>query len=115
MALIFLGIEVFTVLSVGPNAGGGVAHLGGAAAGFLLTRYPGLLAWADRLPGGGTLQRLAQKRQMMAANRRRQRNDALDAEVDRILAKVKAHGMHHLTSGEKRTLQRATERHRDAG
>jgi Zn-dependent protease len=34
------------------------------------------------------------------------------AEIDQILAKVSAHGMHSLTSGEKRALQKATERQR---
>jgi membrane associated rhomboid family serine protease len=114
LALVMLGIAVCVVLFSGSNAGGQAAHLGGAAVGFLLIRRPRLLAWADAMPTG-TFQKLAQKRQSLAARRRREQDQALDAEVDRILAKVKAHGLHHLTAGEKRTLQRATERHRDAG
>ena len=34
------------------------------------------------------------------------------AQIDQILAKVSAQGMHSLTSGEKRALQKATERQR---
>jgi membrane associated rhomboid family serine protease len=113
MALVMLAIAVFSVL-FGHNAGGEASHLGGAAVGFLLIRRPRLLAWADRLPTD-PWQRLHARRQALAAQHRRDKDQALDAEVDRILAKVKERGMHHLTSGEKRTLQRATERHRHAG
>ncbi len=37
------------------------------------------------------------------------------AEVDRILDKVRDHGLHSLTRNEKKTLQRATEKQRRAG
>jgi hypothetical protein len=39
----------------------------------------------------------------------------LQAEVDRILDKVRASGLHSLSRGEKKTLQRATEEQRRAG
>lgn len=43
------------------------------------------------------------------------RQNKLDSEVDRILSKVKERGLQSLTEGEKRTLQRATDRQRRAG
>ncbi|MEE9211236.1 MAG: DUF6576 domain-containing protein, partial [Phycisphaeraceae bacterium] len=47
---------------------------------------------------------------------RRHRSDARrNTQVDRILDKVKQHGMHSLTDREKRMLQEATERRRRAG
>jgi len=53
LALILLGVAAFTVLSNGNNAGGEAAHLGGAAAGFLLIKYPQLLNFADFRRGPG--------------------------------------------------------------
>jgi membrane associated rhomboid family serine protease len=47
MAWILLAIAAYTVLSNGDNAGGQAAHLGGAAMGFLLIKYPRILSFAD--------------------------------------------------------------------
>jgi membrane associated rhomboid family serine protease len=53
MAMIYIGIAAFIVLSMGRdgagNAGGEAAHLGGALVGYLLIRSPHQLAFADRL------------------------------------------------------------------
>ena len=40
LALLMLGLALWVVLRNGPNAGGQAAHLGGAAVGALLIRYP---------------------------------------------------------------------------
>ncbi len=45
----FLGIAFLTVWTAGPNAGGEAAHLGGAAAGFLLIKN---VTWFKRVAGG---------------------------------------------------------------
>jgi membrane associated rhomboid family serine protease len=45
MALVLLAIAAYTVIFQGNNAGGEAAHLGGAALGFLLIRYPKLLGF----------------------------------------------------------------------
>jgi hypothetical protein len=47
MALILLGLALFTILFNEKNAGGEAAHLGGAAVGFLLIKNPDLLNWAN--------------------------------------------------------------------
>jgi membrane associated rhomboid family serine protease len=44
LALILVGWATYVALQNGPNAGGQAAHLGGAALGFLLIRYPQILA-----------------------------------------------------------------------
>lgn len=112
MALLFLGLAALSLIAGSRNAGGEAAHLGGAALGFLLVRTPALLNWADRLrlprrePGLRFKRRL--DRQAQAAARE-------EAEVDRILAKVREHGLQSLTRAEQRTLRRATERQRRAG
>ena len=117
MALIFLGIAFFSILIGGRNAGGQVAHLGGAAMGYVLIRYPGFIAWADRLNagsrrGGPSLKQRVQKVQQQRASQQRMKDQQ---EVDRILAKVRDHGLHSLTQSEQRTLQRETQRQQRGG
>jgi hypothetical protein len=43
MALVLLAVAAYTVIFQGHNAGGEAAHLGGAALGFVLIKYPRLL------------------------------------------------------------------------
>ena len=110
-----LAISVYTVTArggmIGANAGGEAAHLGGAALGFLLVKKPKLLDWAGSLSTNTVRQTLDQKQ----AQRRRQREQADQAEVDRILDKVRDQGIQSLTTKEKKTLQQATDRQRRAG
>jgi hypothetical protein len=47
MAWALLAIAAYTVLTNGNNAGGEAAHLGGAAAGFLLIKNPQILNFAN--------------------------------------------------------------------
>jgi membrane associated rhomboid family serine protease len=47
MAWIMLGIAAYTVVTNGGNAGGEAAHLGGAAAGFALIKYPQVLNFVN--------------------------------------------------------------------
>ena len=117
MALIFLGIALFSILVGSRNAGGQVAHLGGAAMGYVLIRYPGFIAWADRLGtgskrGGTSLRERVQKVQQQRASESRRKDEQ---EVDRILAKVRDHGLHSLSQSERRILQRETERQQRGG
>jgi membrane associated rhomboid family serine protease len=51
LAWLFIAYAVFTVLFRGSNAGGEAAHLGGAAVGWVLMRYPWLverIAWMGK-------------------------------------------------------------------
>jgi membrane associated rhomboid family serine protease len=108
LALVFLGIAALSVLAGSANAGGEATHLGGALMGFLLTRYPASLRWADRISPAAIQAGVNDKRWQRKLDRQRQD----EAELDRILAKVKEHGLHALSATEKRKLQRATDRRR---
>jgi len=47
--------------------------------------------------------------------RKQKQRDAREAELDRVLAKVKDQGLHSLTRKEKKVLQRATDDRRGGG
>lgn len=110
MAIVFLVIAFLSLMAGSANAGGEAAHLGGAALGYLLVRKPRLLDWADRfsptaIQAGYTKGRF---------ERRRRKQRVSDAEVDRILAKVRDKGLQSLSRREKKALAEATERQRRA-
>ncbi len=108
MALVFLGIAVLSVLAGAQNAGGEAAHLGGAALGFVFASKPVLLAWADRVsPDTFKVKVVTAKK-----DKAEKRIESSEAEIDRILAKVSEQGLQSLTSKEKKTLNRETERKR---
>jgi membrane associated rhomboid family serine protease len=134
----WLAIGYIAVLTFGLMSGGGnrvthLAHLGGAVAGFVLIKMPWLLAWARHIPIGSASGHLtspsggkkgngegffARRANQAAQNAARSKREALErdeAEVNRILDKVKAEGMYTLTDKEKATLQRATDRQRGQG
>lgn len=109
LAMLALGIAVLAVLTgLGGNAGGEAGHLGGAALGYLLMRRPGLLAWAGtgrpevEISVPRAFRRSADSRPQAPPDPRQA------AEVDRILDKISAEGMHSLTRGERKTLARAS-------
>jgi membrane associated rhomboid family serine protease len=93
-------IAVATLLMQGNNAGGEAAHLGGALAGFWFIRRPHQLhGFFDFLGRADPTSRSARKRRAEA------RKATDDAEIDRILAKIRAQGMQSLDEREKRTLR----------
>ncbi|MEM9884229.1 MAG: rhomboid family intramembrane serine protease [Planctomycetota bacterium] len=108
-----LFIAAYVVLAQGAtpnaNAGGEAAHLGGALLGFVLVKNAGLLNWADRVDTAA-VSPAAVKGKVEAGRfeRKRKQEEALEAEVDRILAKVADRGLASLTSKEKKTLNDAT-------
>jgi membrane associated rhomboid family serine protease len=106
MALIFLGLAAVSVIAGSANAGGEAAHLGGALLGFIFAKQPSLLNWADRVSPAAIQGGVNEGRY----RRKVEKEQATEAEVDRILAKVQAKGLQSLTRGEKKTLNRATER-----
>ncbi|MFC1764615.1 rhomboid family intramembrane serine protease [Planctomycetota bacterium] len=99
LALILIGYAVLTIMQGqrGQNAGGEAAHLGGMVAGaaYVLSQ-----SWRKRM--FGNLQQRRTQQQFV-------RQQDLQAEVDRVLAKVHEHGIHSLTRQEKLTLKQATE------
>ncbi|MGN0048057.1 MAG: rhomboid family intramembrane serine protease [Bacteroides sp.] len=122
LALIVIGLDLLFVTS--SNAGGHIAHLGGALAGLWfaasLNKGHDTTAWINRLidilssifsqrprrpkmtvhPGGG-------RRQEYDYNARKK---AQNDEIDRILDKLKQSGYDSLTADEKRSLFDASKR-----
>ena len=99
-----VAIALLTVFFGWANAGGEAAHIGGALAGYFLIRNPGHLhGFFDFLGQFDPTSRVAKAR---AASRRA----GGSAEIDRILDKIKAQGLHSLTDAEKRALQEASRR-----
>lgn len=94
----YVAIAAWNLLMGGHNAGGDAAHVGGAIAGYFFIRNAHLLRdffdfFGERKPPPAPTD---------------------GAEVDRILAKVKAMGLDSLTPGERRVLHRATVQRRRA-
>lgn len=108
LATVFLGIAFLSLVAGSANAGGEAAHLGGAALAYLLIKKPMLLNWADRFSPAAIQEGWSRGRW----ERKQQQAAATEAEVDRILDKVKQHGLQSLTRKEKKTLQRATQQRR---
>ncbi|MCP4711035.1 MAG: rhomboid family intramembrane serine protease [Planctomycetes bacterium] len=96
LILVITVLYTLNILRGGSNAGGDLCHLGGMATGFV---------W---LLGRGHFNSLWQKQQQGAFRRKQEDEAKLQFEVDRILAKVKEHGMQSLTRKEQDTLRRAT-------
>lgn len=107
MAAVFVGIAMLALISGSHNAGGEAAHLGGAAIGWLLIRKPSWLDFADRFS--------AEKLQKSRRDKQNRQTQREDAEIDRILDKVRDKGLASLSSREKKLLQKATDRQRRAG
>ncbi|WP_428389418.1 rhomboid family intramembrane serine protease [Mucisphaera sp.] len=111
MALIFLGIAALSVLAGAQNDGGEAAHLGGALLGFFLIKNPGWLGFADGLSMSSPRELINRKLSQIQADQLAKDQ----AEVDRILDKVRDKGIQSLTRSERKTLQRDTDRKRRAG
>lgn len=111
MALLFMGLAFLSVMAGTPNAGGDAAHLGGALLGFILIKNARWLNWADRLSPSAIQDGVNKGR----FERKRRREVADQAEVGRILDKVRDKGLASLTRKEKNTLNEETERQNRAG
>jgi len=103
-ALALIGIAVLTLLQNGQNAGGEAAHLGGAIAGWWIAQRPHLLD--DFFP---FFHRFDGRR---APRPQKQRAATSDAEIDRILDKVREGGLGSLSDRERDALRNATDEHR---
>jgi len=111
LALVLIGIALFRVMVGGPNDGGEAAHLGGALLGFLLVKNPGWLNFADRFSPSSVQSGINTGR----FERKRKKDLAERAEIDRILDKVRDQGLASLTRKEKKALTEETERRNQAG
>jgi membrane associated rhomboid family serine protease len=108
-ALVLIGVSVFTLVKNGNNAGGEAAHLGGAIAGWWIAQRPHLLD--DFFPffhriDGRRAQRPARGKSVVQAR------GVSEAEIDRILDKVRERGLASLTDAERDALRNATNQQR---
>lgn len=105
LAYVYLAIAFLNLFFGGNNAGGDAAHVGGAIAGFVLIRHPHLLRDFFDIFGDSRKSGKASRRAAKSADADRA---AREAEIDRVLAKVRDKGLPSLTNREKRLLQDAT-------
>ncbi len=110
LVLVILGIAVLSVIFGWDNAGGQLAHLGGAALGYLLIKNVAWLNFANMGLGRGPRASSPD----WTARRRREETSRRQEEqaVDDILRKVKDQGLQSLSRSERQTLSRASERMR---
>ncbi len=96
-AIAFTVIYFIAVITRGANAGGDAAHLAGMAAGAIYVFSQGWRAKLKlKIQSGRQQERITAERN-------------LQLELDRILQKVHASGVHSLTPKEKKILRQATE------
>jgi membrane associated rhomboid family serine protease len=112
LVIISVGTVILGGARSGWNAGGEAAHLGGAIAGWWLIARPerlqGFFDFFGRASESVSARR--ERRAAAAATRVIERRNAEDAEVDRILDKIKVQGIGSLTEGERRILKDASRR-----
>lgn len=110
LAMVYVGLAALNLVFGGHNAGGDAAHLGGAIGGYVLIRRAYLLRdFFDVFSDSRKKPKKMSKSTPAPIDspRARSRRDE-DAEVDRILDKVREKGTASLTNDEKETLARAT-------
>ena len=101
-------VLIFQNNTPGANAGGEAAHLGGAIAGFYFIRNPHHLhGFFDLL---GRVDPTSTSSKVRKVSGRRGGRAVDDAEIDRILAKIHAKGLHSLNQKEKRILRESSKR-----
>jgi hypothetical protein len=106
-----LGFALLAVIFGWTNAGGEAAHIGGALAGFWLVRNPNHLhGFFDFLGQYDPTSKVARAR--VAVKRGNVQGSTTSTEVNRILDKISARGLHSLTEGEKRVLRDASRKPR---
>jgi membrane associated rhomboid family serine protease len=102
-----VALALLVVMFGWANAGGEAAHIGGALAGFWLVRNPAHLhGFFDFFGQYDPTSRVARAR--VAARRGTVQGGTTSAEVNRILDKISANGLHSLTEAEKRILREAS-------
>jgi membrane associated rhomboid family serine protease len=104
MAYLLTLFAAYVVITGGQNAGGQAAHLGGAAAGFYFIRHTHLLRDFFDILGPPRKKAEGPPRTRLFGPR-----PPTEAELDRILDKIRAQGLQSLTESERRTLRQGTE------
>lgn len=109
VAIVFVLIDFISIM--GPNAGGEIAHLGGALMGFIYIKQ--LQRGHDWSSGITRLFAPKSKLKVVSRNNGFNRNAPAfppQDEVDRILDKISQNGIESLTRQEKETLSRASKK-----
>ena len=112
-----IGFSIFVLIfqnnTPGANAGGEAAHLGGAIGGFYFIRNPhhlhgffDLLGRVDPTSTSSKVRKVAGRAGKAVVGGRA----VDDAEIDRILAKIHAKGLHSLNNREKKILRDCSKR-----
>ena len=110
-ALLYLGLEVYLVLTNSSNAGGSAGHLGGALVGVLLMKLPagrGLLVRVANSGGGVKLVAKPKRRPESKLRPRSGLSGAEASEVDLILEKISKEGLHSLTDKGRELLRKVS-------
>ncbi len=102
LAYALVAIALYTVVRGGNNAGGEAGHLGGAIAGFYFIRHPHHLHGFFDIVG-----RIDPTSHHYRGSSRRA---SKQIQIDRILEKINARGLHSLTNKEKRILRESSEK-----
>ena len=113
-AALFMGLYVLNIFVRGANAGGDAAHLAGLLFGGAWA-WRGDRWWARLMSSKPRGPRPASSSPGINPGAWKRKMDALrdlDREVDRVLSKVKEHGIHSLTAKERKILQKASESER---
>lgn len=107
LAYALVAIALFTVITNGNNAGGEAGHLGGAFAGFYFIRHTQHLhGFFDFL---GRIDPTSHHYRNKVRGLRPGRRNKSHKEIDRILDKISAKGLHSLTEKEKKILSQASQ------
>ena len=106
----YVALAALNLFWGGHNAGGDAAHLGGAIAGYFFIRRPHLLREFFDVFGNSSKPKA--RPGPKPGKKARKAKDPDNAEVDRVLDKVRREGLHSLSEAEKKTLQRATDERR---
>jgi membrane associated rhomboid family serine protease len=104
LAMAALAISVGVIVIGFKNQGGEAGHLGGAIAGFLLMRFPGVLGM---VAGPGGIRPAERPRHEPKLRPRSRFSEDSDSEVDVILDKISREGFQSLTPAEREILDRA--------
>ena len=107
LAYALVAIALFTVITNGNNAGGEAGHLGGAFAGFYFIRHTHHLhGFFDFL---GRIDPTSHHYRNKVRGLRPGGRNKSHKEIDRILDKISAKGLHSLTEKEKKILSQASQ------
>jgi len=112
LAYAYVAFAMVSLILGSRNAGGEAAHVGGGVAGYILIRNPHLLRDFFDVFGDSRKRPKLKIAEETSVPRRMGRTAMNTAELERVLAKIKAEGIDSLTPAEQEFLARETEQKR---